>query len=95
MPSITVREIPPDLLEKARLWAKSDKRSLNQALILLIEKGLSLEVAAPLYKKEPLSVDGQLEIWGLVAGKFKDKRSTKKIISEIYNRRSAGRSFNL
>ena len=40
MPSLTIRSVPKELLERLRAIAKSDRRSLTQEVIHLLEAAL-------------------------------------------------------
>ena len=40
MPNLTIRNIPQDLLEKMRKQAKAEKRSLNNEILMVLEKGV-------------------------------------------------------
>lgn len=95
MKSITLRNVPDEFLERARLLATKDRRSLNQALILLLERGLNIEIGRALSESESISTAAQIEIWKNISGKFSDSRSTQKIIADIYKSRTPGREFKL
>lgn len=41
MPALTLKGIPDDVMERLRELADSERRSLNQQAILLLERGLS------------------------------------------------------
>ena len=94
MKSVTVRNLTPSILRKARALAERDRRSLNQTLLLLIENGLNAAFAETLLDSEN-SKESQLALWKLVAGKWEDSRTTKAIISDIYASRSKGRDIDL
>ena len=95
MSAITVRNLPPDLLEQARALAEQDRRSLNQTLLLLIERGLNYSIANSLISKDPISVTAQVDLWKMLQGRWQDRRSTKNIIKEIYDARTPGREVEL
>lgn len=95
--SITVRNIPKELLESARALAERDRRSLNQALIILMEQGLQASLARQSSTPEQsISRESQIAIWQMVCGGWNEKsRSTKEIIEDIYASRTIGREIKL
>ena len=46
-------------------------------------------------RKLRISVETQVKLWKELAGRWKDDRSTKEIIEDIYSSRTPGRSVNL
>jgi len=46
-------------------------------------------------RNEPISVETQVRLWKELAGKWKDDRSTKVIIEDIYNSRTSGRETTI
>jgi plasmid stability protein len=92
MTNLTVRNIPDDVLERIRQRSQIDRRSLNNELIVVLEKGLSIEDSTN--RKYP-DRDLQLQIWNDLAGRWKDGRSTDEIIRDIYESRTEGRAVDL
>ena len=43
MPNITVRNIPEELLNKLRMLSTMERRSLNNEILIILEKGLARE----------------------------------------------------
>ena len=95
MPNITIRNIPDSVLEKIRTLSSIEKRSINSELLLLIETGLNEETKRKGDAENILSKETQIEIWGKIIGKWKDQRSSKEIIEDIYNNRTIGRQIDL
>lgn len=95
MKSITLRDIPEDILDQAKALAVRDRRSLNQSLILLLEEGLKGSIARHLSQPEMLSRTTQLDLWSRIAGAWEDSRSTTQIVTDIYTHRTKGRSVKL
>jgi hypothetical protein len=89
MPSLTLKDIPDDLLHRLREAAERERRSLTQQALVLIEGGLAridtVEARA----------ERQLEAWSELSGEWKSKRSMKAEMEEIYAARSAGRDVDL
>lgn len=47
MPTITVKNIPPDLYERLKQTAKANRRSINSEIILCIERAISPQQLNP------------------------------------------------
>jgi plasmid stability protein len=95
MANITIRNIPDSVLEKIRTLSNTEKRSINSELLLLIERGLHEETKRKGDTENILSKETQVEIWSKIVGKWKDKRSSKEIIEDIYKNRTSGRHIDL
>ena len=95
MANITIRNIPDSVLEKIRTLSNIEKRSINSELLLLIETGLNEETKRKGDTENILPKETQLEIWDKLIGKWKDKRSSKEIIEDIYKNRTSGRQIDL
>jgi plasmid stability protein len=95
MATLTIRNIPDDLLNKIRILSIIEKRSLNNEILMVLEKGLSKESDSVNYVKNQLSNDTQIKLWQNLCGKWKDSKSTAEIISDIIDSRSQGRKVDL
>lgn len=95
MPSLTVRNIPEEILEKIKALSSIDRRSLNNEILVILERGTFVEVHERMKKVKHVSKAAQLEIWNGLAGSWEDKRSTKEIIDDIYAHRTTGRDVKL
>lgn len=93
--NITLRNIPDDVIDKVRTLSTVEKRSLNNELLILLEKAVDAEFENRLDKKDFISKSTQVDIWRSLSGKWKDDRKTEKIIEEIYSTRSMGRDLKL
>jgi plasmid stability protein len=91
MPSITIRNIPEDLMERIRALSRKERRSINSEILVLLEKALAYA-----NKADP-SADPELQvkIWEELSGRWEDSRSTEEIIDDIYSRRTPGREVEL
>ena len=47
MPTITVKNIPPELYERLKQSAKANRRSINSEIIVCIERAMSTQQALP------------------------------------------------
>ncbi len=95
MKSITLRNIPDELLARLRTLAVLEKRSLNNEILMVLEKGLARESGYRTKFKTHLPMDIQIKIWQNLCGQWKDNRSTDEIIGDIIGSRSEGRSVDL
>ncbi|OHD57917.1 MAG: hypothetical protein A2014_02855 [Spirochaetes bacterium GWF1_49_6] len=96
MSSITVRNIPDDIFETVKTLAKTERRSVNNEIVILIETGLRshLDGDKPVITP-PISRETQLSLWKEMSGKWEDDRTTGEIISDIYGHRTMGREVSL
>jgi antitoxin FitA len=93
MPSLTLKNIPDELLERLRAAARRDRRSLMQEALYLIEGGLGAHehrVVAP-----SAEVQAQVERWREIAGQWRSEQSFEAEVESIAGARSAGRSVDL
>ena len=95
MASITVRNIPPEVLEKIKQLSSLERRSVNNEILIILERGTYDEYEDKMLKRKYLAKATQLEIWKKLAGTWEDKRSAKEIIEDIYSHRTAGRDVKL
>ena len=95
MKSITVRNIPDELLNRLRTLSIIEKRSLNNEILIVLEKGLAKDSEYKTNQKNHLSMETQIKIWQNLSGQWKDNRSTDEIIRDIIDSRSEGRSVDL
>ena len=95
MASITVRNIPEDVLERIRSLSSIERRSLNNEILVLLERGASIEFEEKLHKRRYLSKSTQMEMWKRLMGTWQDTRSAEEIIEDIYSSRTIGRDVEL
>lgn len=99
MPSVTLKNIPPDLLAGLRARAKRDRRSLNSELLYLLEEVLAEDwprrregsVRTPV----ALGAEEQARAWERLAGRWQSDRSAAEEIADILERRTSGRQVDL
>ena len=80
MTNLTVRNIPDEIIKKIKTLSELDKRSLNNEILIILEKGLLNEIKNRKYNK--ISKETQLNIWKKLSGQWEDKRNTKQINSK-------------
>ncbi|MGA1824195.1 MAG: FitA-like ribbon-helix-helix domain-containing protein [bacterium] len=95
MKTITIRNIPEDIINKIKLFSKLEKRSLNNEILIILEKGISKEIVEINTKKKMISNQTQIDIWKNLSGKWEDTRTSKEIIEDIVTKRSQGRNVEL
>jgi plasmid stability protein len=85
MPTLTIRDLPPDVLDRLRRRAAEERRSLNQEAIHLLDFALRAEMFSPA---------AQVEAW-LRLARWRSSKRVKQEIAEIYAARSLGRPVKL
>jgi len=95
MKNLTIRNISEDLLEKIKSLARTGRRSMNNEILIVLERGASMEFDQQILGKNPVSKNTQISIWEEIGGKWEDSRSTEEIIKDIVRKRSKGREVNL
>lgn len=94
MPSLTIKDIPEEVLAKLRARAAGDRRSMSKEAIHLLGIALSVEVESP---PPRLRERGQIqvEVWRRLAGRWQSDVDTDSEIDAIYSARSGGRRVEL
>ena len=95
MANITIRNIPEEIFEKIKKLSFIEKRSLNNELLIIIEKGTYKEIDEinKIQKRIPTSI--QINLWNNLSTTWKDTRATDDIIEDIYASRTMGRDIDL
>lgn len=91
MASLTLKNLPDDLLGALREAAHRDRRSLSQEIIHLLEVGLrgrDRRMAAS-------DADAQVAAWRKLAGKWKSDVDPETETARILGRRTKGREVDL
>lgn len=97
MASITIRDIPDDLLEKLRTMARVERRSLNSQVLVLLEGVLdnwSTDTRSA-GRTRRIAVDAQVALWAKLAAEWEDDRSADEIVQDIIANRTRGRDVRL
>lgn len=96
MANLTIRNIPQDVLEKMRRQAKAEKRSLNNEILMVLEKCADLDYTGnTAIKDDSFPQDAQVELWEKIAGEWEDRRSAEEIADDIRAHRTVGRKVDL
>ncbi|MBN1525093.1 MAG: hypothetical protein JW904_11450 [Spirochaetales bacterium] len=93
MTNLTVRNIPDDIMKKIKALSEREKRSINNELLIILERGL--ETIIPETRSVKINKDLQIALWKEICGKWEDERKTEEIIQDIYSHRSPGRNIQL
>lgn len=72
-----------------------EKRSLNNQILFVLERGVKEEVMHYFNMKRNISKNTQVNIWKRLSEGWQDDRSTDEIIDDIYTSRTLGREFQL
>ena len=96
MASLTVRDIPDEILDRIRILSERERRSLNKQFLVIVEDGLKTHTAAldRGWESGP-SPSLQVALWQDIAGKWEDERSTDEIVADIRQGRTVGREVRL
>ena len=95
MPSITVRNIPQEILDRLKTLSSIERRSLNNEILIALERGTYTEYEEKVHRRKYLSRSTQKELWESLLGSWEDARSTEEIIKDIYSHRTSGRDVKL
>ena len=97
MASLTIRDIPDEVMDTIKILSKRERRSLNKEFIVVVERGLrsSLEDAGRSEGSRHIPRNLQDDLWKDLCGKWEDARSAKDIVADIRERRTLGREVRL
>lgn len=91
MASLTLKNLPDDLLDALRAAADRERRSLNQQIIHLLDGA----IAGPAPSARRAGVDAQVAAWRKLAGKWESDLDPTIEAEQIVERRSRGRKVDL
>lgn len=92
MGSITIKNIPEQLLDRVRQRAAADHRSVNKEFIQLVETALRGEQAGPVVREQ---IARQTAAWAEFAGRWASDVNVAAETRAIYEARTAGRPVDL
>jgi plasmid stability protein len=95
MPSITIKDIPDTLLQRLRRRAQEDKRSINREAIHLLDLALAGQPFEQDVGARIREVEGQIQAWRKLAGRWDSDLDTADEIGQIYAARTTGRQVEL
>ena len=93
--NLTIRNIPEYVIKKIKTLSQVEKRSLNNEILLVLERGTQEEIKHLFKVKKNISKNTQIKIWKRLSKEWQDDRTTDEIIDDIYNSRTTGREFEL
>lgn len=93
MASLTLKNIPEDLLGALREAAEADRRSLNQEIMHLLTLALRQRSERP--ASRPPEVEAQLAAWRRLAGQWESDLDRATEAKQLAERRSSGRAVDL
>lgn len=99
MVSLTVRNIPENLLKRIRIFAVRERRSTNNELLILLENGVKERTrqetgkASSGEERDVPSLPSAMreKLWNELAGQWADDRSLAAVITDIYETRNGGK----
>jgi hypothetical protein len=89
MSSITLKDVPEELLIRLRAAAARDRRSLNQEALVLIDGGLTARETAE------ERAHRQVEAWRALAGAWVSDGDFEDDVADLYAARTSGRDVAL
>ena len=92
--NITVRNIPEEIIAKIRTLSRVEKRSINNEILMILEKGLNDKLRQMATSKSYISRELQIDIWRSLSARWKEEDS-EDIVRDIYEKRSLGREVDL
>lgn len=96
MASMTVRDIPGEMLDRIRVLSERERRSVNKQFLVIVEDGLRAHTAALERSRESGPTPSlQVALWRDLAGKWEDERSTAEVVADIRRHRTVGREVRL
>lgn len=93
MASLTLKNVPDDLLSALRDAAEADRRSLNQEVIHLLISAVPGPVGRT--TPPPLGVEAQLAAWRKLAGKWESDVDPTTEAEQLRERRLPAREVDL
>jgi plasmid stability protein len=95
MASLTLRDLPDDIMATIRILSEREKRSLNEEFLVIVREGLESHLALGRANGRLASAETQAAVWSALAGRWVDRRSTRQIVNDIRQSRTPGRKVRL
>jgi plasmid stability protein len=89
MASLTLKNLPEDLVRALRVAAEKDRRSLTQEIIYLLDTALRERGERPVSR-----VEAQVTAWRKLAGKWESDVDRATEIERIIKQRTPGRGVD-
>lgn len=95
MVSLTIRNIPEEILKRIRIFAAKERRSLNSEMLIVIEEGLSARISEKTGNISEVNVAfvssaGRVKMWEELCGAWQDTRNFNEICDQLYRDRENG-----
>lgn len=96
MSSLTLKNLPVDLLERLRLRARQQRRSLNSEAVLLLEQAVSGDPGDSPAQAGAMERDAQLAAWARLSGRWPGgDAALAAMAADIEASRTLGREIDL
>ena len=96
MSSLTLKNVPDELLEQLRSRAREQRRSLNSEAIILLEQALAPDARAMPASLEATERAVQLAAWERLGGRWPGgDAALDALVADIYVARTEGREVDL
>ncbi len=92
MPSLTLKNVPDELLERLRARARHERRSLSSQALYLLERSMQLE--PPAVPHGPEVAEAQVEAWRRAASRWHEQPG-EDVMAAIQSARRGGRDVDL
>lgn len=89
MRSLTLKDVPDALLERLRLLAAAERRSLLQQALVLIEEGVAR------HEEAPVRAQRQVDAWRRMAGQWASDQDVDSEVRDLLAARTPGRDVDL
>ena len=87
--SLTIKDIPPDLLEQLKKRAEAQRRSLTQEIIVVLSDAVTQSSDSFARGR-----DEQVAAWRSLAGRWQSDVSVEDEVSALLSARTAGRKVD-
>ncbi|EIC21651.1 FitA-like ribbon-helix-helix domain-containing protein [Thiorhodovibrio frisius] len=96
MSSLTLKNLPDQLLEQLRVRARAQRRSLNSEAMLLLEQAMSNDSCASPAQAGAAEQEAQLAAWARLSGRWPGgDAALTAMAAEVEASRTLGREFDL
>lgn len=95
MASLTLKNLPDELLRTLRDAAERDRRSLTQEMVYLLEAALGLRESPRPQPPAQLDAEAQVAAWRRLAGEWESKVDSATEAEDIMEARTPGREVDL
>jgi plasmid stability protein len=93
MASLTIKNIPDDLLGQLRQQATEERRSLNQQILRLLENALAAG-RQDTVRQLRAEIEAQLKVWETLGDTWRTEDAEEEV-AQIFAARSTGRKVDL